>query len=100
MSDERIVEVMANRIQSAWTEYAGEAFTPLVGARPLAVWALAALRDAGFDVYRPGECEAVTVEPYSSVDNLLYGKKVQDTACHLRPGTYRLVPVESPKENQ
>ena len=94
MSDSAAIEAIADAFVDASND--GVAL-----AEDYAEYALAALRADGFEIYRPDECERVDVEPWTSVDNLLHGLKVQETACHIRPGSYAVVPVgDSPKEGE
>lgn len=88
MNDEAI-EVMAKAIsgytERDWhTEAARKTF--------------AALRDAGFELYRPEECTHIEVEDVGAEDDLL-DVMVSGAAP---AGVYRLVPVsaESPKEGE
>ena len=70
---------------------------------------IAVLRDAGYETYRPDECEPVTVSDGGSyadhhtgkerqAEPVLKGSKVEPTRCLMRIGEYRLVPVGESNE--
>jgi len=92
MSDHRIVEVITDAfidLNNNGVEELGD----------YAEAALDALRDAGFELYRPDECERIVIGegiglepgPWSMVVDWDVGEAYVET--NLPDGTYRLVPA-------
>lgn len=89
MSEEQAIEAIAREfaLAAGWTFHDVRTMDPGPRAREKATTILAALRDAGFDIYRPEDCEKVTVELGADV------WITPSEGCYFDAGTYRLVPV-------
>ena len=88
MSDERIaVEQVVAEAVAPFVETVGD-------AAEAATAVLEALREAGFDVYRPDECAAVGIGRWVEYEGRAVARMMTPPPPEVEPGTYRLVPVK------
>lgn len=89
MSDERItVEQVVAEAVAPFVETVGDAVEAAAAA-------LAALRDAGFEWYRPDECVSVGIGRWVEYEGRAVARMMTPPPPEVEPGTYRLVPVET-----
>lgn len=56
---------------------------------------LAAVREAGFEWYRPDECVSVGIGRWVEYEGRAVARMMTPPPPEVEPGTYRLVPVET-----
>ena len=93
MSDERIVEVIAESLAGGPALFHDAIPTVKRRLRMRASGILFDLRAAGFDVYRPDECAAVGVGRWVEYEGRAVARTMTPPPPEIEPGTYRLVPV-------
>jgi len=94
VSDERIVEVIAESLAGGPALFHDAIPTVKRRLRMRASGILFRLRAAGFDVYRPDECAAVGIGRWVEYEGRAVARMMTPPPPEIEPGTYRLVPVE------
>lgn len=102
MSDQRIVEVIAESLFGDPVLFHNSDPITKSALRKQARGVLGDLRWAGFDVYRPEGCPLVDYWQGTPDDKvaLVDGDGRRIYGAGIPDGRYRLVPVETPKENE